>query len=419
MVRWLTNNVSLMVLAVLLAFFVWGVGSLQQDPIVENTVSAPVIIATPPAADQVISTSTLPSTVTVRIRAPQSTFESLGADGVQVPLDLSKLGVGQHVVKLEPVIRASPALLLSSRPLTASVTIEQITEARVPVRVVVEGTPAIGYQAQPYSVEPTQVTVIGTKQIVSRITSAVAVISVEGARSAVEQTVRLVARDRDNNPVSNVSITPSAVVVRVPMEQLSNFKDLAVRVRPTGQPAEGYAITSISASPQVVTVFGPRNAIQQLPGFIDTLEVSVAGATQDVEQRVGLNVPPNVSPIAENMTVLVRVRIEPQQGALTVSRRPIVIGITETLKVKVSPLVVDIVLAGPQPTLKRLTQDSVRVEVDATGLGVGVHQLTPKVIAPEGVAVQSVIPTTVQIEVTDAEGGSAQGQGGAARSQAP
>ncbi len=413
MARWLTNNVSLMILAVLLAIFVWGVGSLQQDPIVENTLAAPVVIVSPPAADQTISASTLPPTVTVRIRAPQSTFESLGASGVQVPVDLSQLGVGQHVVKLEPTIRVAPSMLLSSRPLTASITIEQITEASVPIRVVIEGTPAIGYQAQLPSVEPVQATITGTQQLVSRVASVDAVISVEGARSSVQQTVRLIARDRDNNPVPNVGITPSAAVVRVPMEQRSNFKDLAVRVRPTGQPAEGYAITSISASPQVVTVFGPRDAIQQLPGFIDTLEVSVAGATQDVEQRVGLNVPPNVSPIAENMTVLVRVRIEPQQGALTVSRRPIVIGITETLSVKVSPPAVDIVLAGPQPALNSLTQDSVRVEVDATGLGVGVHQLTPKVIAPEGVAVQSVIPTTVQIEVTDANASGARGRGSA------
>ncbi len=401
MARWLTNNVSLMILAVLLALFVWGVASLQQDPIVENTLSAPVIIVAPPAPDQTISASTLPPTITVRIRAPQSTFESLGANGVQVPVDLSQLGTGQHVIKLEPAVRVEPSMLLSSRPLTASVTIEQVVEASIPIRVVVDGTPAIGYQAQLPGVEPSRATITGTQQVISRVVSVDAVINVEGARSSVEQTVRLVARDRDGNPVSNVSITPTAALVRVPMEQRSNFKDLAVRVRPTGQPAEGYAITSISASPQVVTVFGPRDAIQQLPGFIDTLEVSVAGATQDVEQRVGLNVPPNVSPIADNMTVLVRVRIEPQQGALTISRRPIVLGITETLSVKVSPPAVDIVLAGPQPKLNKLTQDSVRVEVDATGLGIGVHQLTPNVVVPEGVAVQSVLPSTVQIEIAE------------------
>ena len=69
----MTNNVSLMVLAVLLAFFVWIVASLQQDPIVENTLSAPVVIVAPPAPNQTLSASTLPPTVTVRIRAPSKT----------------------------------------------------------------------------------------------------------------------------------------------------------------------------------------------------------------------------------------------------------------------------------------------------------------------------------------------------------
>ncbi len=401
MARWLVNNVSLMVLAVLMAFLVWVVASLQQDPIVENTLSAPVMIVSPPN-DQTILASTLPASVTVRMRAPQSTFDALGAGSVQVPVDLSQLGAGEHVVKLEPVVRASPAMVLSWRPVTASVTIAEVISMSVPVRVVLEGVPAIGYRAQPPLADPEQVLVTGARQIIEQLERLEVKVNIEGARSAVEQTARPTARSRDGATITNIVLSPTMVAVRVPLEQLSNFKDLAVRVRPVGQPAEGYAITSISVSPQVVTVFGPREAIQQLPGFIDTLEVSVSGATQDVEQRVGLNVPPNISPIGDNMTVLVRVRIEPQQGARTVSRRPIIVGIGDGLTAKVSPLTVDIVLAGPQPTLNRLTLDNVRVEVDVTGLEVGVHQLTPKVTVPEDVSVQSVVPSTVQVEITSA-----------------
>jgi YbbR domain-containing protein len=401
MARWLVNNVSLMVLAVLMAFLVWVVASLQQDPIVENTLSAPVVIVSPPN-DQTILASTLPASVTVRMRAPQSTFDALGAGSVQVPVDLSQLGVGEHVVKLEPVVRASPAMVLSWRPVTASVTIAEVISTSVPVRVVLEGVPAIGYRAQPPLADPEQVLVTGARQIIEQLERLEVKVNIEGARSTVEQTARPMARSRDGATITNIVLSPTIVAVRVPLEQLSNFKDLAVRVRPVGQPAEGYAITSISVSPQVVTVFGPREAIQQLPGFIDTLEVSVSGATQDVEQRVGLNVPPNISPIGDNMTVLVRVRIEPQQGARTVSRRPIIVGIGDGLTAKVSPLTVDIVLAGPQPTLNRLTLDNVRVEVDVTGLEVGVHQLTPKVTVPEDVSVQSVVPSTVQVEITSA-----------------
>ncbi len=402
MARWLANNASLMILAVLMAFLVWVVASLQQDPIFERTLSAPVVIVASPPNDQTVLASTLPTSVTVRVRAPQSTFDSLSAGSIQVAVDLSQLGIGEHTIRLEPVIRASPAELIAWRPLTASVVIAEVIAVSMPVRVILEGTPAIGYRAQPPLAAPPQVLVTGARQIVEQIEQLEVKVNIEGARSSVEQTARPATRSRDGGSPSNVVLSPTVVSVRVPLEQLSNFKDLAVRVRPVGQPAEGYAITSISVSPQVVTVFGPRETIQQLPGFIDTLEVSVAGATQDVEQRVGLNVPPNVSPIGDNVTVLVRVRIEPQQGARTVSRRATVVGLGEGLSAKVSPLTVDIVLAGPQPTLSRLTLDNVRVEVDVTGLDVGVHQLTPKVTVPEDLSIQSVVPSAVQVEITKA-----------------
>ncbi len=82
MVRWLVNNVSLMILAVLMAFLVWVVASLQQDPIVENTLSAPVVVVSPPPNETILA-STLPASVTVRVRAPQSTFDALSAGSIQ------------------------------------------------------------------------------------------------------------------------------------------------------------------------------------------------------------------------------------------------------------------------------------------------------------------------------------------------
>lgn len=399
MARWFANNVSLMVLAVLLAFFVWMLASLQQDPILENTISAPVVITSQPLPDRTLSASTLPPTITVRLRAPQSVFETMGNNGVQVPVDLSQLGAGEHVVNLTPSINGSPTQLISARPTTATVTIEQVATQVFPVRVSLVGTPAIGYEAQTPTVEPQRAAISGTQQVISQVASVDAIVTIDNVRASIEQTVRLVARNADGGIVGSVSIAPEAVAVSVPMEQLSNYRDLAVRAQLSGQPAEGYAITNIGADPQVVTVFGPKEAIQQLPGFIETLEVSVKDATGDIEQRVGLNVPPNVSLVSDNQSVLVRVRIEPQTGARTVSRAPLVIGITSPLTATASPASVDIVLSGPLPQLNALTENDVRVEVDASGLATGAQQLTPRVITPDGIMVQSVIPATVQIEI--------------------
>jgi YbbR domain-containing protein len=401
MARWFANNVGLIGLSFVLAFFVWALASLQQDPIVENTLSAPVVVVTQPTNGEIISTNTLPPTVTIRLRAPLSVFETLDNTGIQVPVNLSQLGVGEHVVTLEPVMNTSPSMLLSTRPTTAVVVIEQAARQTFPVKVTLIGTPAIGYSALAPNVEPAEVTITGTQAIVSQVVSVDAIVSVDNVRSSVDQIVRLVARDGQENVINGLSIRPEVAQVRVPMEQLSNYRDLAVRVKITGQPENGYAVTNVDYTPQVVTVVGPREAMQQLPGFIETFDVSIEDAKQDVEQRVGLNVPPNVSLVSENQSVSVRVRIEPQQGARTVSRRIEIVGVTRPLTATVSPPSIDIVLVGPLPLLNTLRENDVRVQADATNLPVGAHQIAPAIITPEGITVQSVLPSTVQIDVQD------------------
>ncbi len=398
MARWFANNVGLMILALILAFFVWALASLQSDPILENTISAPVVVTGQPPAGEILSANTLPNAVSVRIRAPQSVFETLG-NTVQVAVDLSKLGPGEHVVQLAPAINAQPSLLLSSRPNTATVVIENTARQTFSVKVSIAGTPAIGYRTLSPIVTPMAAVITGTSQVVTQVATLEAIVNVDNVRSSAEQTVPLVALDAAGNPIGGLNISPKAVTVRVPVEQLSNYRDLAVRVKITGQPANGYAVTGVEYAPQVVTVFGPRDAIQQLPGFIETLDVSIDRAKQNLEQRVGLNVPPNVSLVSENQSVSVRVQIEPQQGARTISRTPSVTGVTTPLTATLSPPTIDIVLAGSLPQLNDLTEDDVRVEVDASNLPAGVHQVAPTVIKPDGITVQSVLPATVQVEI--------------------
>ncbi|MCS6772755.1 MAG: CdaR family protein [Thermoflexales bacterium] len=399
--QWLVGNLGLFSLALVLAVFVWAVASLQQDPILEESFVAPVVIVQQPPAEYILSASTLPQAVSLRVRAPRSTLEALRESAPQVPVDLSTLSPGTHTLELKPALSARPALVVAARPVTASVLIERVAQRTLPVRIVTLGAPAIGYRVFAPSAEPASVSVSGSQHVVSQVVSVDAVVSIEGARSLVEQTVRVQARNNDGAPINGLRIVPDAVLVRVPLEQLSNYRDLAVRARIFGQPANGYAVTGVDYAPQVVTVFGPREVVQQLVGFIETFEVNIAGSTQDVEKRVGLNVPPNVSLVGDNLSVLVRVRIEAQQGARTVPRQPRVIGLDASRSATISPPIVDIVLAGPLPVLNNLREDDVQVVVDASALGAGEHTVTPRVIVQEGLTAQSIIPAQLQVRITN------------------
>jgi YbbR domain-containing protein len=223
---------------------------------------------------------------------------------------------------------------------------------------------------------------------------------VDGARSSVEQEVRAFARDSEGDIVAGAQIVPDAVSVRVPMEQLSNYRDLAVLVRRRGQPAEGYSVTDVSVDPVIVTIYGPVEAVQATKGYIETLEVVIDNAKSDIDEQVGLDVPSGVSLVSEKQTsVRVHIRVQPLIGSRTIKRKPVLIGLSSTYSSTISPDTVDILLNGPLPQLNNLTDNDVLVELDVSGLALGVHQLTPKVRVPQDITAQSVLPATIQVEL--------------------
>ena len=403
MVRWFVSNVGLMILALVFAIAAWTLSTLEEDPIVEQIVPGRVVkLGENQLGDRVL-VNPLPAVVTATLRGPRSAFQALQAGEVRVEVDVADLQVGEYVIPLTPTLSTDKLRLVASTPVTALVAVDRLMQVQLPVRVSVIGSPAVGFRAGLPTVLPQMVTVTASQQVISSVASAISTVSVDGARSSVEQEARVSARNADGEAVPGAVVSPDQVSVRIPMEQLSNYRDLPVVVKWRGQPAEGYSVTDISVEPLIVTVFGPVDAVQATKGFIETMEVLINESQADIDERVGLNVPPGVSLVNENQSARVRIRIQPLLGSRTVTRKPILIGLTSTLTSTVSPESVDIVLNGPLPRLNNLTEDDVRVLVDVSGLPAGVTQLTPRVIVPDGITAQSVLPATVQVELAEGE----------------
>jgi YbbR domain-containing protein len=85
---------------------------------------------------------------------------------------------------------------------------------------------------------------------------------------------------------------------------------------------------------------------------------------------------------------------------MSISREIEIIGLFPGLSAVVSPLQVSIRVSGPVPTLDNLTLRDIRVVVDLTNLGIGVHTVTPTVeILPEDIIWEDISPTTVEIVI--------------------
>lgn len=401
MVRWLVNNLGLIVLALLFGFGAWALSTLQDDPIVEDRLTVRVARMGENQLGNSVWSGNLPSSVTTVVRASRSTITRLNSDGLHIDVDLSKLNEGQNIVYLTPTLPSEQVLVLSSEPISAEIKIEHLVQTRLPLRISIIGTPALGFRAGLPTSIPSQVTITGSEELIARVASANVIVSVDGARSSVEQQVRAFARDNDGEIVNGLQIAPDTVSVRVVMEQLSNYRDLAVLIKKKGQPAEGYAVTDVSVEPLIVTIYGPIEAVQATKGFIETLEVAIDNAKSDIDEQVGLDVPAGVSLVSEKQTsVRIHIRVQPLIGTRTIKRKPVLVGMSSIFSSTVSPDTADILLSGPLPKLNTLTEGDVVMELDVTGLTTGVHQLTPRIHVPEGITAQSVQPATLQVELS-------------------
>jgi YbbR domain-containing protein len=401
MVRWLVNNLGLIVLALLFGFGAWALSTLQDDPIVEDRLTVRVARMGENQLGSSVWSGNLPSSVTTLVRAPRSTITRLNAADLHIDVDLSKLNEGQNTVYLTPTLPLEQVLVISSEPVTAAIRIDHLVQTRMPLRISIIGTPALGFRAGLPTSIPSQVTITGSQELISRIDSANVIVSVDGARASVEQQVRAFARDSDGEIINGLQVAPDTVSVRVVMEQLSNYRDLAVLIKKKGQPAEGYAVTDVSVEPLIVTIYGPIDAVQATKGFIETLEVAIDNAKSDIDEQVGLDVPVGVSLVSEKQTsVRVHIRVQPLIGTRTIKRKPVLVGISSVYSSTISPDTADILLSGPLPKLNTLTESDVVMELDVTGLTVGVHQLTPRIHVPDGITATSVQPATLQVELS-------------------
>jgi len=398
MIRRIADTILRAVLALLLAVLVWIVAAQEKDP----TQVGPFLTAIPltrvnQPPDTLVYGQTADS-VWVTLRAPESLWKQLTADQIKAEIDLAGRPYGHLTARVQVRVANRAVEVVQAEPATVDLDFESITEQSVPVRITKTGDPALGYAADTPSATPGQVVARGPASFVARVATVSGSISVQGARQKVEQPVRLNALDKNGAPVGFVTLSPESVQASVDIQHLGGFRDLAVKVIVRGQVASGYRISNVTVDPPIVTVFGSSQAIDQSPGYLETVPISATNAQADVIERVPLNLPGGISMLGDP-AVQVRVQVEAIQGGLTVQRPLTMQGLAHGLEAKLSPDTIDVILTGPLPKLQALKPDDVRVVIDLGNLGPGTHQIKPQAIVPQGIVAETMLPATIQVTI--------------------
>ncbi len=406
MLRWIADNYRTFLWALALAIAVWVSAVTSADPNETRALRFPVPVQVIGQDPALVVSSELPKEAKVTLRAPRSVWNAIETDSqsVRAVLDLSGLSSGEHTLDLQIQIKARPAQIVSVSPSSATFMLEALETKTLKIDAILSGEVAIGYQLGDLSLEPREVIISGAQSKVERAQRARVVANISGLREGLEQTLPVEILDEQGGRAAGISVTPDSARIVLPITQQGGYRDVAVKVVTSGRVASGYRVTDISVFPPVVTVFSsdPKLA-QEIPGVVETQALDLQNARSDVSVRVPLKLPEGVSVIGEQ-AVLIQVGVAPIESSVTlVGEKVEVFGLAEGLAAQVSPPTVDVIVSGPLPVLDKLSRQDVRVTVDLTGLGIGVHKITPRVEALiADLEVDSALPNTIEVVITAA-----------------
>ncbi len=403
--RKIIRRLPTLLTALFFAILVWVFAVSQSDPAETRTYPKSIPLEVIGLDPDLMIINEIPQQVNLTIRAPISIHSQLENDInlIEVTLDLSGLQTGEHSVTPQINLGVSPAEVTRFSPTAITVNLDRVITESFPIRLLVIGNPAIGFEVHPALVSSETVLISGSLSLIEKIDHVDAEINISDVSEDIQRVIELVPYDIEDNRVSGVSLNPATILVNVPVVQRGGFRTVVVKIVTSGQIAPGYRLTNIFALPPTVTIFSADpNLIETIPGYVETTPINLNMAGEDIEIRVALNLPEGIN-VVGSQNVTVQIGIDPIQSSLSFTNVPIQIdGLEEGLKVEFSPLNVDIFLSGPLPLLDQLTQSDLIVLLDLSERGPGTYQLAPEVLLEnDQIDIDAILPSSIEVTIIE------------------
>lgn len=400
----LWNSLGTLLLAFAIAFAVWVSAVVAADPNEERDFPTPLALEVKGLDPDLVLIGTLPDQVLLRLSAPVSLWNRLTsrAGTVDVFVDLTGLGPGQHSVPVQIESELRPFRVVQVTPSEVELALETLAVAEIEITPQVEGMPALGFELDKVSLNPEISTVSGPETLMAQVAQVVARLDVSDARETVSTTATLQAVDQAGNVLSGLRIEPAQAEIEQAIVQAGGYRDVAVKVETVGQPSPGFRVTSISVNPPIVTLFSTDTLIvANLPGYVSTLPLDLSGAEEDLVTRLSLSLPQGVIVVGEQQSVEVVIGITPIETSILFNVEVEMIGLESGLEAELSPQNVSVILSGPLSTLQSLMGADIHLFVDLVGLQPGTYLIEPGAeIVPEDVRLLSVIPSAIEVIIT-------------------
>jgi YbbR domain-containing protein len=344
----------------------------------------------------------IPQTVTVTLEGPTSILtKTKQVKDFEIYIDLRNYPVGTHRVQLKQK-NISDQLEVNIYPSVVTVSIHEKVTEDFPVEVdfINKNKMKEGYSIEEAIVQPNTVKITGAREDIDSIALVKARVNLENVSETLKQESNVAVYDKNGN-ILPVEIEPSVVTITVPV--ISPSKSIPIQVKKEGKLPEGLSISNISVVPNVVTVYGSEEILNQLD-VIDGVSVDLSKIKGDTTLEVEI---PKQEGITKISPEKVQIKIEvDKQEEVSFKDLPIkAVGLNDNQTITfIDPETakLDVQVKGTENALKNLKGSDFELFVNVADVGTGKHQVKVQVNGPQNITwTLSKEEVTVQISPND------------------
>lgn len=412
MKKWLTNNLGLKAISILVAMVLWLIVVNIDDPDKTRTfTNIEVQVLNEDAIEdsgKVYNILDNSNMVTVDVTGPRSYLKDLTASDIVATADLEQVDLDMGLVKINVGVTKSSDKFTSvtSRTMNMKVSIEELLSKQLPIKTEVTGTPAEGYAIGDSTTSQSIVRIQGAASVVETINTVVASVDVSDMKSNVDTPVTLKAYDNNGKLISADKLIFSQKEVDVSVEILK-IKEVPIVFTIQGEPAEGYrVIGDVQSSLTTVKIAGKDSSLKKFNEVsIASSELDVTGRNSNLETVVDISkyIRDDCKLISDK-DVAVTVVIEALQSKeIIVPRESIkLLNVADNLTASVNNESVSIVIWGIAEELDDLSVDDLTISADLTGkVTPGMYNdVSLDIEVPDGYLASDSASVSVQLEST-------------------
>ncbi len=376
-----TNNFGLKILAVVFAAALWLAVVNIDDPTTTRTFTATVNIENGDYLTklgkyyEVVNESNM---ISFKVSGKRSYLERMSNADFRAVADLKTVENLNRVPVEISVQRYGGYVTVASKVNYLEISVEDLVSKPFMVTVQTEGDVANHHALGDTSTSPTLIRVSGPASVIDTIDRAVATVNVEGMSQDVTDSVIPVLYDKDGNEVDTKDLSFNIQNVMVSMQVLDT-KEVTLNFQTTGTLPEGYEYVGIEYHPQTVTVKGISSVINTINSITIPREVlDLTDATGNIEKDVDITayLPAGAS-LTDNKQAKISVQVKIEKHERRTFEVPTanitVNNLSDRYRAKFLKDTIKVQLEGLASELDALDAQALTGSIDVSGMLEGEH----------------------------------------------